>query len=236
MHNRYTSTGQELKSTKYDASVEAMLHGRNRNRAGNGNSQRRVPEHAPSRSSSHQSVTQPNPPNKSPQQGIGGKRGGVDRKRKATATFSPRPAVRQRRNAPELKDEAYIRSTMKIPTPQEYPDLPENFFKTPRSSIYELTMGRGLAECRSEFTDLARGAYQCTAYYSSAMHNEAVIGEGRTKESRLPFAKYCILIVHRKAPKTPLGYISSQSFTSKVYSPRSWTENLARIRSTEILC
>ena len=105
----------------------------------------------------------------------------VSRKRKATVSLSDRPARRNRGNGPELKDEAYIRSNMRIPTPQDYPNAPQNIFKTPKASIYRVA--DGLAECRSEIDALDKHAFQCVAYYNSAMHNQVVVGEGRTKAS-----------------------------------------------------
>lgn len=184
--NRYSSTGQELKTVQDDERIAAMLHGKKKNggkdqpsKAPNPSShQSPTPSHHKGRSSV-QSQQWINRSRKQAQQGhtdiVGGKR-------KATASLSQRPARRQRGNDPDLKDEAYVRSTMHIPTPQEYPDAPQDIFKNPKSSIYNIA--QGLAECRSEITALAHGAYQCTAYYTSAMHNQVVVGEGRTKASR----------------------------------------------------
>ena len=70
---------------------------------------------------------------------------------------------------------------MRIPTPQDYPNAPQNIFKTPKVSIYHVA--DGLAECRSEINTLDESAFQCVAYYNSAMHNQVVVGEGRTKAS-----------------------------------------------------
>ncbi len=172
-----------------------MLHGKKRNGGEKEAFTRSPPRHAASTPSSHQSAT---PSRHNAQTSTQSKQlsnrayrqvhleqsSVVSRKRKATASLSQRPATRQRGDAPKLKDEAYIRKTMRIPTPQEYPDAPQNFFKTPKATIYNLTHNRGLAECRSEFTALAGDAHQCTAYYNSATQNQVVLGEGRTKASR----------------------------------------------------
>lgn len=171
-----------------------MLHGKKRDRGDKEAFNRPQPEHTASDLTSHQSATsfrhngqtssQSNQPSDRPQkQSRRGQPGDLSRKRKATASLGRRPARRQRGNTPEIKDEAYIRSTMHMPTPTEYPDAPPDVFKNPKSSIYNLAHGRGLAECRSEITALAEDAYQCTAYYNSATHNQAVIGEGRTKKA-----------------------------------------------------
>ena len=95
-----------------------------------------------------------------------------------------RSAGRQRINHPELQDEAFVRRTMHVPTSEDYPYAPRNAFKNPRRFIFDLAHGQQLAECRSEFTSLGKGAQQCTAYYDSAMHTEVVIGEGRTNAGR----------------------------------------------------
>ena len=191
-HHRYSSTGQELKSVRNDERIAAMLHGKRRKGGGREASKGPPPANAASNPSfqhsattthhTAQSSTQSNQlSNRIDKQSQRQQPRGLNRKRKAAASLSQRPARRQRGNAPELKDEAYIRCTMHIPTPQEYPDAPKDVFKNPKMSIYNVAHGQGLAECRSEITVLAQGAYQCTAYYNSAMHNQAVIGEGRTK-------------------------------------------------------
>ena len=192
--NRYRSTSQDLKSVPNDERIAAMLHGKNRNGGEKEASNRHPPSHAASNPSiQHSAATSPHTAQNSTQSHQRSDRTHKNfqreqpifssRKRKAAASLSQRPARRQRGNAPELKDEAYIRNTMHMPTPQEYPDAPKDVFKNPKVSIYNVAHGQGLAECRSEFTALAQGAYQCTAYYNSAMHNQAVIGEGRTKAS-----------------------------------------------------
>lgn len=191
--NRYRSSGQELKSVQNDERIAAMLHGKKRNGGVEEASKGDPPAHAASNptiqhsvATSHhtaQTSTQSNQRGNRTQKNFQREQPSVpSRKRKAVASLSQRPARRQRGNAPELKDEAYIRSTMRMPTPQEYPDAPKDVFKNPKASIYNVA-GQGIAECRSEFIALAQGAYQCTAYYNSAMQNQAVVGEGRTKAS-----------------------------------------------------
>lgn len=146
------------------------------------------PEHAASNTSRHdtQTVTQSERPRKSPpekaKQRWSGSSSSRRNARPAKPAKSAKPAARQRANAPQLKDEAYIRSTMNMPTPKEYPDAPKDVFKHPKSAFYNIA--GGFSECRSELTALAAGAYQCTAYYKSATHNQVVIGEGRTKVRR----------------------------------------------------
>ena len=193
--NRHHSTGQEFQTVHDNERMSAMLRGTGGNK-GRKETLRTPPEHAASSHSSQQSAAS-SPPNvrtssqsnqrsdRSHNQIQQGQLGvsSRTRKRKATASLGRPSARRQRGNTPELKDEAYIRSTMHMPTPEQYPGAPSNVFKHPKDSIHSLTRD-GLAKWREEFTALADNAHQCTAYYTSATHNQVVIGEGRTKASR----------------------------------------------------
>lgn len=190
--NRYSSTEQGLKTIQNDERIAAMLHGKRRRGEDKEISKRPPPAHASSNASPHQLAT-PSHHNdhtstllkksndRTQKQSRWEQTAFGSRKRKATASLSQRPARRQRGNAPQLKDEAYIRSSMHIPTPQEYPDAPQNVFKSPKATLQN--RAQGLAECRSELTLLAPNVFQCTVHYSSAMHNEAGVGEGRTKKA-----------------------------------------------------
>ena len=190
--SRYSSTGHHLNITHGDERMAAMLHGKKRNRGEEVASKRTPLEHVPLQPSRHGargSAQSEKPRKKNHWEGRGSTRKkrekiAAEKKGVTTAFLGKSTAGRQRSNAPELKDEAYIRRTMRMPTPQDYPSLPQNVFKTPRSSIRNVAHGAQLAECRSEFVELARNVYQCTVYYKSAMHNEAVVGEGRTEASR----------------------------------------------------
>ena len=176
---RYSSTGQDLNIAHDDERMAAMLHGKGENRGGKVASKRTPSEHAPLQPSRLSKIVK----NKSHRwEGRGSM--GKKREKVAAALQSKLIAKQQRSNVPKLKDEAYIRSTMRMPTPQDYPSLPQDVFKNPRSSILSVAHGAHLAECRSEFVALAEDVYQCTVYYNSAMHNEAVVGEGRTEASR----------------------------------------------------
>ena len=188
--SRYGSTGQELKTAQSDERIAAILHGKRRD-GGEKEVSKRSPAERPAPASSlrshhgvQKSAESKRPSNRPNNQAQFEKSGVGNRKRKANTHLNQRSARRQRHNPPELRDEAYIRSTMTIPTPQDYPDAPTDVFKNPKGSILNIAHGQQLAECRSEYTILAAGAYQCTVYYNSAMHNEAVVGEGRTQASR----------------------------------------------------
>ena len=166
---RYSSTGQDLNIAYDDERMAAMLHGKDRRNQGHKVGSKRTPlEHAPlqpSRDGARHSAQSQRRTNKPPsqQRGRTGKRG---------------------ERAASLKDEAYIRSIMRIPTPQDYPGLPQHVFTNPKRAIFNVAVGAHVAECRSEIVRLADYAYQCTAYYNSATHNEAVVGEGRSRASR----------------------------------------------------
>lgn len=108
---------------------------------------------------------------------------GSSRKRKADDSISQRPARRRRggQNAVhmELKDEAHIRKTMRIPVPEDYPALPAHLFKQIKGSIHNAI--QGVAEIESDTQMLTDGVFQSTLRYKSVVHNEVVIGEGRSK-------------------------------------------------------
>ncbi len=98
-------------------------------------------------------------------------------KGKAEKHTAQRPAHRR----PTLKDEAYVRSNFRVPTSQDYPELPSGFFKRIKGSVNDATYG--LAELRSDYTPLSEGAYQCTLHFNSAARTEVVVGEGRTERA-----------------------------------------------------
>lgn len=90
----------------------------------------------------------------------------------------------------ELKDEAWVRQNLRIPTSKEYPDVPQGIFKTPKKTLIDGTAG--LATLRSDFAKLDLEVFQCTVRYESALHTEVVIGEGRSDVSGLSACYYLI--------------------------------------------
>ena len=176
--SRYGSTRQSLMNLQSDNKMAAMLHRKKGNDAGNDASKRPSSEHAASQPSSQQSTA---PSRRSAQKSTQSQQASKAA-HKQIQSRQPRTLDRKRK-APKLKDEAYIRSTMHIPRTKDYPGLPTDIFKNPRACILNIALGCSLAECRTEFTALSNDAFQCTAYYNSAMHSEAVVGEGRTKAS-----------------------------------------------------
>ena len=109
-----------------------------------------------------------------------------NRKRKAEAHPAERPARRSRHEQPKviLKDEAYIRRTMHVPTSQDYPDAPKGIFKLPKQAINNGT--QDLADLREEYKEIAKDAWKCTLTFDSASHKEVVEAEGRGKVCLYP--------------------------------------------------
>ena len=176
--SRHTSTGLDLMNIQSDNRMAAMLHRKKGNDAGNDASKRPSSKHAASQPASQQSTA---PSRRSAQKSTQSQQASKAA-HKQIQSRQPR-TLNKTRKAPKLKDEAYIRSTMHIPRPDDYPTLRKDLFKNPRTCILNIGLGHCMAECRTEFTALSKDAFQCTAYYDSAMHSEAVVGEGRTKAS-----------------------------------------------------
>ena len=97
-------------------------------------------------------------------------------KRKADEALTQQGS--HKRVAMQLKDEAYIRNTMRIPTSKDYPDLSPNFFKDLKQNVVNRTMG--LVELRSSFQQLGKDCHSCTLQFKSAAREESVVGEGRS--------------------------------------------------------
>lgn len=107
-------------------------------------------------------------------------------KRKAGPYEDPRSARRQRGGATphrerafDLKDEAWLRKTMHVPTTTDYPDLPRNFFKEPKVSLFNAV--QGLATLKATFVTVAVEVIRCTLRYESVARTEVVEAEGRSK-------------------------------------------------------
>ncbi|KAL9132547.1 MAG: hypothetical protein Q9175_006283, partial [Cornicularia normoerica] len=194
--NRHSSTGQELKTVLQNDNerIAAMLFGKENN-GGEKEASKSLPrKHATSNPSSHQTVmhshTQSKQPSEFPRkQAQLRKPAIVSRERKATASLSQRPTRRQRGNAPELKDEAYIRRTMRMPTPQEYPGTPQDGFKQPKVSIYnswEKVEPRQAAHFHEEeYTEFSQKAAEDTAWLHmvAKFHEQGILGEILNKNS-----------------------------------------------------
>ena len=130
---------------------------------------------------------------------------------KRHADFSRDQPSRKRRGGPQqqrnidLKDEAWLRKEMHVPTKSDYPDMPEIFFKEPKAGLVNATMG--LVNLSSNFVNLAHEIFRCTLRYESVARNMVVEGEGRSKVSFLCVddfndAKRC-----RNLPSGPPIYI-----------------------------
>lgn len=178
-HARLNSTLQESRDHGGNVGLSAVLHGtpKNHGQKTQPKDSQTQPPHpptpkGPAQTKSHKGASSQK--SKSRQQHTPQTRG---KKRKAEANSDQHPA--KRRGRIQLQDEAHIRSTMHIPTPQEYPELPNGFFKNIKASICDRV--QGLAELRSDCINLSGDTLQCTLHFTSASHQEIVIGEGRSK-------------------------------------------------------
>ena len=199
---------QELKSTQDSERTSAILHGTPRVSGSDKGSQVAASSNSKHNRQSHPPIPASHPhsqikqetqsPRKKKQehQTVNGK------KRKAESSLAQRPAQRrrgdQRAARPELKDEAYVRRTMHIPTPQDYPDVSPTFFKSIKASLHNAV--HGLGELRFDVKTLADDAFQSTLHYKSAAHEAVVIGEGRSKVSELNFLTVNVLTFNSQLP------------------------------------
>ena len=134
-------------------------------------------------------------------------------KRKAGASDTP-PAQRRRQGpaAPvELKDEAYIRRTMHVPTQEDYPMLKTGIFAQLKQSLHNALQDVDF----SKNTRPLRGidAFQCTIS-CSALELVAIEGEGTSKVISRMISVKPMLILSSPPPKPPHICISLQNFTS----------------------
>ena len=101
------------------------------------------------------------------------------RKRIAGAQDSPR-ARRRWENSVALKDEAYIRRSMHVPTQEDYPSLKTKVFKDLKNVMNSRVRDGTL---KKTFRDLGRGVFRYTLSCTS-QGIEAVDGEGTSKVLR----------------------------------------------------
>ncbi|KAG8529962.1 uncharacterized protein KY384_005443 [Bacidia gigantensis] len=109
------------------------------------------------------------------------------RRQRKTSPVPVVPLVRRARRGDHqearnvLKDEAYIRSTMHVPTSGDYPDVSIELFKLPKQHLHNMT--RGLADINTNLISLSGDSFRCTLTYDSPVRKEVVEGEGRSKRS-----------------------------------------------------
>lgn len=80
-----------------------------------------------------------------------------------------------------FKDEAYVRRTMHVPSPKDYPEARRELFTSPKSYLIRLT--QGIASFNSNFTEQTKHMFRCDLTYDSAAHKISVDAQGRTKVS-----------------------------------------------------
>ena len=97
------------------------------------------------------------------------------------AQYSPQ-AQRSRKNSVVLKDEAYIRRTMHVPTEADYPALKARIFQNPKSTIHD-HIGHGIL--KRNFKALGSDGVRCTISCDSlGIGVVEGMGEGTKKVSR----------------------------------------------------
>lgn len=179
--SKWYSTFQEQRQWQNDGGEAAILHGGKNGQKPKGRQARDNPNsELPKASRSGRSERMTPSRSKEQKHAHGGRRDVLRHegsKRKAESHEDPRSARRQR--GPDLKDEAWLRRTMHVPTIADYPDLREGFFKEPKSSLINAT--QGLATLESKFVTLHDGIFQCTLRYESVTRTEIVEAEGRSK-------------------------------------------------------
>ena len=148
------------------------------------------------------------------------------KKRKADQAINQRPARRRRDDRGtarlQLKDEAFIRKTMRVPTPEEYPNLSRNFFKEIKSSIHNAT--QGFAEIQADTRMLTGEVFQTTLHFKTTAHDEVVVGEGRSKVMMPELNFFDLLTIKRWLPPMRLICTSWPNFTSKAFLRMSSTK------------
>lgn len=187
MQLRWSSTAQDTRDHQVNDRTSAILHGKTKKNAEHTGfkkpdnaSMQKVPQHQQAHSTKQKANVPGRPQTTRHPSHPQGKPEPLRSKRRAEEHTAQRPA--QRRARPSLKDEAYIRSKFHIPTSQDYPELPNGFFKTVKPSVNDAI--QGLAELHADFIELAKqGPHQCTLHYDSAARHEVVVGEGMTQKA-----------------------------------------------------
>lgn len=99
---------------------------------------------------------------------------------------NPRPSRRRRvepTSTAVLKDAAYIRRTMHVPTQDDYPRLKSALFNKPKQRFHNDL--QGFISLKTEYSSIGRDLFRCTlsCSFSQADPTEVTTGEGRNKVS-----------------------------------------------------
>ncbi len=189
--SRQASSYQDSKQSNGDDRTAAMLHG-GRKGGGSNNTNKSSNVHKAPNPHSSQAESSQNPRlsyqyarSQRPQPDRKEAFRNSNRKRKAEEATAQRSSRRPRVSSapPALKDEAYIRRTMHIPTPKDYPQAGPEIFKNPKAAINDGT--QGLATLDHQYKMIAQDVWQLTLAYKSPGRTESVIAEGRSKVSPL---------------------------------------------------
>ena len=191
--NRLRSTVQESKSWGNDVLESAFIHGAKLSRSSDRkaeNSPKESPnQKQPSPETSRRRIRAPtknrhqSSPHESPSQN--GQRisqshdplsdepqsrilGGTDRvrKRKAEASLAPhRGRKRSGASHRRFKDEAYIRSTMNVPQPDEYRNVPSSLFTNPKEVIHNLVQATPDSQMNCNFSEIGKAGFRCEIWF-----------------------------------------------------------------------
>lgn len=107
------------------------------------------------------------------------------------ARTSSRGRRAEAKERPVLKDEDYIKNTMEIPTAADYPDVPPELFKNPKTGV--LNSLQSIADFQPRLISIRGNALRCTLrcrVRSTALvkvETEVVVGEGMNKVITLLF-------------------------------------------------
>ena len=184
---RLQSTAQESRLWDDNVVPPAVLHGRNPNPTENNPSKSGERAQASETSKSSRTQSQPSltsvPHRRSRRGTITTTPTTLTRaKRQAAMSPAPPPAQRARTEAPtELRDEAYIRKHMHVPTLKMYPELPPSLFEHPKESIHNTL--QKIAILSSAYTPLARENFGCsvTCRFVDENRVEVVHAQGSSK-------------------------------------------------------
>ena len=106
---------------------------------------------------------------------------GRKRGRDSEVLKDPRPSTRRRAgpaSGESLKDVAYIRRSMRVPTQEDYPELKPALFQNPKGHLRVALRNPGVL--RSEYTSISPGLFRFTlsCTLSPSEPTEEVLGEG----------------------------------------------------------
>ena len=95
---------------------------------------------------------------------------------KVKHTIPPKKSLRKKL---QLKDEAYLRQTLRIPTSADLPDCPKALFQDTR--VFLIQTLQNIVSFDAKFTEIEHRANRCDLTYLTASHKIDASGEGASK-------------------------------------------------------